>query len=506
MGRFREIERKFDTRVGVPLPDLSGVTGVESVTEPAETVLEATYFDTPEVHLATHRTTLRRRTGGADQGWHLKLPAGGEERTEIRRPLGGAPRKVPKTLAKKVRNLARRRDLVPVAVVRTTRVEQRLVDAAGMDLALIADDTVHAKRLRDGSVDASTWREVEVELVGGDQAFLDEVSSHLEAAGLTRSAAASKLQRALGAGAPAAGERPDLGPGSRAGKVVLAHLREQVEELIAREPGAREDTPDAVHKMRVATRRLRSALATYRPLLDRTRTGPVRAELKWLADALGEPRDAEVLRDRLRGLAQEQPGDLLLGPVLRRIDQELGAQHRDGHRHLLEALDDRRYRRLLEALDELVTRPPFTKAARRRAGRRLPGLVARAAARVDRAAHTADAATTTEQRELLLHEVRKAAKRARYAAESVAPVFGKPAKRMAKRMERLQEVLGEHQDSVVARDALRRLGVAAHLAGENGFTFGMMHALERARGEAARREYEPALRAASRKRVRKWTK
>lgn len=504
MGRFHEIERKFDTRVGVSLPDFSTVGGVATVTEPAETVLEATYFDTPDVRLAAHRTTLRRRTGGADQGWHLKLPAGGEQRTEIRRPLDGA-RKVPKALAKKVRKLARRRDLVPVAVLRTNRVEQRLIDSAGMDLAVVADDTVHAKRLRDGSVDASTWREVEVELVGGDQAFLDELSSHLEAAGLTRSAAASKLQRTLGTEAAEPRRRPNLSARSRAGKVALAHLREQVEELIGRESGAREDTPDSVHKMRVATRRLRSALSTYRPLLDRTRTDPVRDELKWLADALGEPRDAEVLRDRLRRLAQEQPDDLLLGPVLRRIDQELGAQHRDGHRKLLEALDDPRYQRLLAALNELVRRPPFTKAAQLRAKRRLPGLVARAAARVDRASAAADAATTVEQRELQLHEVRKAAKRARYAAESVTPVFGKPAKRLARRMERLQEVLGEHQDSVVARDALRRLGATAHLAGENGFTFGLMHELERARGEAARLEYEPALRAAARKRVRKWT-
>lgn len=505
MGRFREIERKFDTQVGAPLPDLSTVDRVVTITEPAETTLDATYFDTPDVRLATHRTTLRRRTGGSDQGWHLKLPAHGDERTEIRLPLRKTTHKVPKALAKKVHRLARRAELVPVAIVRTTRVEQRLVDSAGRDLAVVADDTVHAKRLGDGSVDASRWREVEVELIGGDQAFLDAVSARLEDGGLTRSAAASKLQRTLGVAATGQREHPTLTRRSRSGAVVQAHLREQVEELAARERGAREDEPDAVHKMRVATRRLRSALSTYRPLLDRKRTDPVRDELKWLADVLGKPRDAEVLRDRLRQLAEEQPGDLLLGPVLRRIDLDLNAQHRDGHNHLLEALDGRRYRQLITALDDLVTHPPLTKAARRRAPRQLPQLVARAADRVDRAARAARAATTTERRELSLHEVRKSAKRARYAAESVASVFGKPAKRLATRMEHLQEVLGEHQDSLVSRDALRRLGVSAHLSGENGFTFGLLHGLERARGEAAQHEYEPALRAASTKRVRRWT-
>ncbi|MGH3904416.1 MAG: CHAD domain-containing protein [Pseudonocardiaceae bacterium] len=512
MGRFREIERKFDTTVGTPLPDLTDVGGIATVTDPAETTLEATYFDTRDVRLAAHRTTLRRRTGGADQGWHLKLPAGDEERTEIRRGLDSGARKVPKALAKKVRGLARRRELGPVAILRTTRLEQRLVDPSGKDLAIVADDTVHATRLGGGSVDVSAWREVEVELVGGDQALLDAVSAHLEAAGLTRSASSSKLQRTLGLGNVVPGvvrgqhKRPDLTPRSRAGAVALAHLREQVEELIAREPGAREDEPDAVHKMRVATRRLRSALSTYRPLLRRNRTDPVRDELKWLADALGEPRDAEVLRDRLRHLAKEQPGDLVLGPVLRRIDQEMGARHRTGRDHLLEALGDERYRRLLGTLNGLVADPPFTKAAHRRAKRGLPRLVARAAARVDRAARAADGAATPEQREALLHEVRKAAKRTRYAAESVAPVFGKPAKRLAKRMERLQDVLGEHQDSIVNRDALRRLGVAAHLSGENGFTFGLLHEHERRLGDAAQREYEPALRAASKKSVRRWTK
>jgi CHAD domain-containing protein len=134
-----------------------------------------------------------------------------------------------------------------------------------------------------------------------------------------------------------------------------------------------------------------------------------------------------------------------------------------------------------------------------------PRLVARACRRLDRAAKAADAATTPEDRDHLLHEVRKAAKNARYAAESVTPVCGRPAVRLAKRMEALQEVLGENQDSVAARQVLREIGVAAHLAGENGFTFGLLYGLERSRGEAAQRTFRPALRAASQKGARRWT-
>lgn len=508
MGRFREIERKFEVEPGNPLPDLTTVDGVATVTEPSETNLEATYFDTSDMRLIGHRTTLRQRTGGADEGWHLKLPDGGDARTEVRLPLKRSSLKVPKALVKEVGVLTRGRDLEPVAVLRTTRLERQLLDSDGNELAVVADDTVRAERPANGSVDLTAWREIEVELVDGDPKLLDAVSRALESAGLRRSQSKSKLQRVLGDAVPA---QPSTKPrkltkNSRARDMVLAHLRGQVEELVSRDRGARTDEPDAVHKMRVATRRLRSALATYRPLLDRERTDPIRDELKWLGAELGQPRDAEVKRDRLSALAAGQPDALLLGPVHRRIDIEMGKRHQTAHAALVKALGKRRYLRLLDALDELLADPPFTAKAKQPANRVLPAMVARANRRFDRAVADVDKATTEEERDLRLHEVRKSAKRARYAAESVAPVFGKPARRLAKRMENLQEVLGEHQDSVVTREVLREVAVAAHGAGENGFSFGLMYGDERARGEAAKREYQPALRAASSKRVRKWTR
>jgi CHAD domain-containing protein len=507
MGRFREIERKFEVEPGNPLPDLTTVDGVATVTEPTETNLEATYFDTSDMRLIGHRTTLRQRTGGADEGWHLKLPGEGDARTEVRLPLKRTPLKVPKPLVKEVGVLTRGRELSPVAVLRTTRLERQLLDENGAELAVVADDTVRAERPDNGSVDLTAWREIEVELVDGDPDLLDAVSRALESAGLRRSESKSKLQRVLGDTVPAqpTGKPQKLTKSSRARDVVLAHLRGQVEELIARDRGARTDEPDAVHKMRVATRRLRSALSTYRPLLDREQTDPIRDELKWLGAELGEPRDAEVMRDRISQLAAGQPDELLLGPVHRRIDIEMGRRHQTAHAALVKALGKRRYLRLLDTLDDLLADPPFTGKAKRKAKRVLPAMVARATRRVDRAVAEADAATTEEERDLRLHEVRKSAKRARYAAESVAPVFGKPARRLAKRMEKLQEVLGEHQDSVVTRGVLRELAVAAHGAGENGFTFGLMYGDERSRGDAAKRGYEPVLRAAASKRVRKWT-
>ena len=502
VAEHREVERKYDIEPGGPLPPLVNADPTLSVTEPVAIHLEEAYFDTPDLRLARRGSTLRRRTGGEDEGWHLKLPAGGDGRAELRVPRDGATEGVPEPLVREVRALVRNKPLVPVAIIGTDRSERHLLDTSGRDLAVIADDTVHTEQLGE-SATVAAWREVEVELVGGEPELLDTLQSRLEAAGLRRSTAASKLARVLGDRIPVP-PSPKLTRKSPAGTVVVRHLHEQVDELILRDRGARIDEPDAVHRMRVATRRLRSALATYRPLFVSQRTDPTRQELAWLGTALGKPRDAEVLRDRLRAHASELADELVLGPVTARIDKKMNERHRAAHAELVQVLDEDRYLRLLDELDDLVADPPFTDRARRPAGRELPRLVARACRRVDRAAAEAEQAETAADRGARLHDVRKAAKRARYAAESVAPVFGKPAVRLAARMQKLQEILGEHQDSVVSRQVIRELAVTATGAGENGFTLGLLYARETNIAESTQQAYPSAFRAAANKRVRRW--
>ena len=507
MSRSQEIERKFDAEPSMPMPDLS--ESAAAVGEVAESHLDATYFDTADARLARHQITLRRRTGGDDAGWHLKLPAGQDERTEIRLPLGRATRTVPAALVREVRALVRDRPLAPIAMLYTTRLERLLLDADGHALATVADDTVHAERPTDGAVEVSTWREIEVELLDGDRSLLEAVSSRLREAGLTPSASSSKLARVLGdlAAATRASSPDGISRAGRgtAGSVMLTYLQAQVDQLVRRDRAARSDEPDAVHQMRVATRRLRSALATYRPLLDRERSDPLRAELKWLGQVLGRARDTEVLHRRLRNLLAAQPAELVLGPVGPRVDLELESRHQVAHADLVAVLDTKRYFRLLDALDELVADPPLTARAGKRAHQQLPALVGRAARRVDRDARAVADAPAPEERDPRLHEVRKSAKRARYAAESAAPVAGKPARRLADRMTALQDVLGEHQDSAAARALLVELAAASHLAGENGLTYGLLHAQESARADEARRAYGPALRKASTAKARRWT-
>lgn len=494
-----ELERTFDLPAAdTALPDLTGCGEVVAVRRLDDEQLEATYHDTADLRLVAARATLRRRTGGRDAGWHLKLPAAGGARTELQLPLRAGPRgAVPAELLALTRSRRRGAELQPVVRLRTSRQVLQLLDAADRVLAEVADDRVEAEVLLAPPA-TSRWREVEVELVDGDEAVLDAVGLALHAAGARPAGPASKLARALGERVP----EPPVG-GSTAGAAVLAYLREKRDELVAADPLVRRDEHDAVHRMRVATRRLRSLLRTSRPLLDRAATDPLRAELKHLAGVLGQARDAEVLRDRLAAQVAALPAELVLGPVAERIATSLGGRYRTGHAAVVRELDGERYLALLDSLEALLAAPPLTDRASRPAHTELPRLVAREWRRLA-AVRDAAVATEGEQRTELLHEVRKAAKAARYAAEAVAPVVGKDAARFAARAEAVQEVLGELQDGAVAGAALRELGAVAHLSGENGFTFGLLHGRQSARGERALEHWEDAWRALSRRPVLAW--
>lgn len=495
-----EVERKYDVDAAAAPPDLTGVvagavTGGTSVQE-----LRATYFDTEDLRLRGARTTLRHRQGGGDAGWHLKLPAA-TGRREVHSTAAAPPEPVPEELLKLIRSVIRRQALAPVAELRTTRTLHPLQDAQGRILLELVDDLVEGVPV-DG--EPVRWREWEAELVAGDTALLDAVEERLLAAGAVVSSSSSKVGRVLSgraaAGLPAA-VPPAVTRRSTAAAVVGAHLAEQVLELVRRDPEVRQDVHDAVHKMRVATRRLRSALSTFRPLLDRTVTDPLRDELRWLAGVLGAARDAEVMHERLASLLEQEPPELVLGPVQQKVDDVLRGRYRNALERAQSELDGDRYLDLLEALHALVAAPPWTATADGPARDVLPGLVARADRQLRRAVAVAEQAGDSDEP---LHEVRKLAKRLRYACEAVAPSLGKPARRLARAATALQEVLGEHQDSVVLREALRELGAGSSRAGQNGFTFGRLHGIEQERAEVRRDAWRGVWAKAAKPSLRRW--
>jgi CHAD domain-containing protein len=273
------------------------------------------------------------------------------------------------------------------------------------------------------------------------------------------------------AGGTAAQEQP-LTRHSLAGEVVLAYLRDQMAAISHYGPLVRRDEPDAVHQMRVAARRARSALQGFGTIIDRETTRPLCAELKWLAAALGQARDTEVLQARLTADLAAVPPALVVGPVQARITAHFTAQLTQARQTALDTLDGQRYLRLLGSLDALLADPPLTPLAERDAGEALAKPVRQAARRLQRAL---DAVSGAQDRDTAIHEARKATKRARYAAEAAVPALGGAARRQAARAKELQELLGDHHDSVVARSVLLELAGKARTAGEDTFTYGLMY-------------------------------
>ncbi|MGH3902082.1 MAG: CHAD domain-containing protein [Pseudonocardiaceae bacterium] len=473
----RETERKFDADECDPLPVLSGMSGLGGQTGPQEQVLEARYYDTRDLRLARGGITLRRRSGGDDAGWHLKLPHGDDSRDELRVPLDrtGTHRAVPTELAALTRVHARGAKLRPVALVTTRRCRWRLSDGDGEPVAELVDDHVTAHTLGSQTT-AKSWREIEVELVGhGRPELLDRVERRLGKAGIRRSSSASKLARLLGDRWPVPTPSPAVDAKSSAGRAVLAYLGGHTEEITRYDPLVRQQVPDAVHRMRVATRRTRSALQVFGKLIERDRARWLAAELKWLAEVLGPARDLEVLRERFDESAAALPAEEVVGPVKQRFTRHFARREATAADDVRAALDSPRYFALLDDLDALLSDPPLTRRGRRPAGRELPRLIGRIDSKVARRMRRADRQGSGSTRDVALHEVRKAAKRLRYATEVALPVLGKPADRFRKRAKTVAQLLGEHHDAVVARPVLREIGMQAHLDGENGYTFGLLH-------------------------------
>ena len=523
-----EIERKFDVEETFVLPALDGLPEVAEVREPVEHALEAAYYDTADLRLARAKVTLRRRTGGTDAGWHVKLPAAAGARRELHSPLGRAAKTPPKAVLEPVLGIVRTAPVAQVALLRTRRVVTELVDAEGRVLAEVADDHVTGTALPAGPGEAAVvtvWREVEVELVDGDDELLAAVVTVLVEAGARPADSPSKLGRVLAdrlaaveaaaggaAVVPAAApgeEQPEGSKGKKGkkgkgkkraqprvatiGETVRASLQQQVQALQDADLMLRTGVPDGVHQVRVACRRLRSTLAAFRPVLDREQTDPVREELAQVGAALSPSRDAEVALAHLRELVAAQPVELVLGPVAARLQQAQLKDEQAGDVRARKALSTPAYLQLRDDLDALVAAPPLTADAGRPADEVLREVLAHSGKRLRRAVEVAQDSTDDEA----LHDVRKAAKRLRYTAEAALPVLGAPVKELIGVLKTVQDVLGDRQDTFVTRPLCTQLGLQAFAAGENAWTWGRLHALEQARSEAAEREFWvrwPALR------------
>jgi CHAD domain-containing protein len=498
-----ETEIKYESAPGAVMPSFDELPQVARTEEAPGEQLDAEYFDTEDLRLIRAGITLRRREGGHDAGWHLKLPLGDQSRREIMLPLGRVRKHVPAELARLVRVHTRGRELMPVAVISTARRRQLLLDGTGAPLGEVACDdvTAHAIGRRAG---LSRWHEVEVELTGGSREILDATDKLLQRHGLSRAGQFAKLARALDLPAPEPGRRRQAGPAAPAGDVLVGYIEAQVAALKALDPMVRGDEPDAVHQMRTTTRRLRSTFQSFTRFFDRSDTELLIGELRWLGAVLGEARDAEVLAAHLAARLGQLSAEQVVGPVAARVTGHFASIGAQAQARIAEALDSPRYFALLDRLDQLVAAPPVTDLAGRAAQEVLPAAVRRAYKKTSRRMRRARGEAEGERGDVALHQARKAAKQARYVGEAVVPAFGNAASRFAKRMKKLQSVLGEHQDAVIAREVARELGMGANLAGENAFTYGLLYDRDDHEAGRLRRRARRTWRTASRPGVVRW--
>jgi CHAD domain-containing protein len=433
-----ERELKLVPPDGFRLPELGGSR------LPTRT-FTSTYHDTGDHVLLRRGVTLRHRSESGAGLWQLKLPRGA---ARIELELAGPPARPPAELTRLLVAHLRGRELRPVARLRTRR-EGVLVDGAEV--------TQDAVAVLEGQRVVRRFHEIEVELVGGDEAGLARIEQELVAAGAMVSDLRPKVQQALELAPPPEPPAPTSDTAPRAA-LGLA-LAQQVERLLRHDPGTRlgADRED-LHQLRVATRRLRAFLRAGRPLVARDWADGLREELGWLGSALGPARDLDVLEERLRLDAAElgQGRQAALASLLDTLERDRLAAREAA----VEALESPRYLELLERLEGVSTPPAGTeepplaslwRSEWKRTRRAFKGLG-------DRSSDDA------------LHASRIKVKRARYAAELAAHELGKPGRRFVEAARSLQDVLGEHQDAVVAeerilawREAGGDPGVAAEL-------------------------------------------
>jgi CHAD domain-containing protein len=285
-----------------------------------------------------------------------------------------------------------------------------------------------------------------------------------------------------------AGRVPGPTADRAAGEVVLAALRSQVEQLRVQDQRVRHKVAGSVTRMRVATRRLRSTLRGFSPILDPEHTRVPANELKWLSAQLATERDTEVMVERFTHIVRELPEDLILGTVAADPGHALSQLVKEGEQTVQAALDSGRYLALQDMLEKLLNQPPLTHRAGQPALAELPRSVAKAFHKLDRLLDAADLLPPGPDRDNTLHEARKACKRVRYMTEVVAPVVGEPAHDLHRQTEKLQELLGNYQDAAQARPMLRQLAEAAHADGHNAFTYGLLYAIEHTRMEQVLRD------------------
>jgi CHAD domain-containing protein len=490
-----ERELKLAASTDFRMPSIFGLVGAVVRQAPPERN-ETTYYDTDDLRLARWGASLRHRPG---EGWTVKLPAERDAPFLVRPEIvfEGNGDEPPAAAVDLVRGFVRSRALRGSIQMTTRRQRTELHDTDGSLIAGVVDDAV---AIHNGPASRAGFRELEVEI--GEEmtpSLLDALVERLRQAGAGAPDQTAKYIRALDR---AEALRPeiavaDLGSDASAGDVVQRALALSVIRLIRHDAVVRLDLDlEGVHQARVATRRLRSDLRTFHPLVDRKWSTALRAELGWIAGILGDVRDGDVLLVRLRQRAGELPAGLVepAGAAIETLEQARNSAFAT----LSEAFRSERYFHLLDRLVEAANAPRLRARAGEPAADAIPELVRRPWHKLEKRAKHAGGEPSDER----LHEIRIRTKRVRYAADAATPIAGKPARALAHAAARLQDVLGDLNDARVAAGWLDEWAVRAD--GEAAYAAATLAERERAAASELRDSWRAAWEALAEPQLRAW--
>ncbi|ANK56855.1 CYTH and CHAD domain-containing protein [Corynebacterium pseudotuberculosis] len=510
-----EVERKFSVADDQPVPQLVDIAYVSHVAETTVHSLSALYFDTPDLRLSRAKIALRRRTGGKDAGWHLKISTP-EGRVETHVPLGDdsveAPC-IPEDLLAFVRSITRSQPLAPIARIDNERHESLLTDDKGEYLAEFCDDHVHAWSYLPGGSE-SRWREWEIEITAYAQdqglgtELIDSAETVLVEQGAHTARSSSKIAQALGDSVnnvPSPPQMAELDPKSPEYALVAA-LKRNRDRLVALDPLVRQDAPDSIHQMRVATRELRSHMKTFDGLLGGKEYKQMEKDLKIFGRILGSARDAEVIAARFEKLLSLNSDRLVDSTTSEFLLKDIQRDYLLAHRRVVSTLNHQRYLDFLDSLDSLLAEPPVLREDTT-FGQETPDeshseailfhhlekTMQRLYAQ-DRKARQEqhDPAISLERREANFHNVRKAAKKLRYSAEAVGDSTSLNTDKLYAACKHLQTVLGDFQDAVTSRDRLYEKALRAERKGNPTFGYGVLHQQEHQNALSALDDYSEA--------------
>lgn len=488
-----EREVKLAVAPSFRFPDLTDVAASVQTSPVDERRLETVYYDTPDLRLARWDCSLRLRQG---EGWTLKLPSPSTGATLTRRELEfqGPSTRPPDAALALIVAYVRRATLVPVASLSTLRRRVQMKNQEGGVLAEVVDDDVTVIQ---GLRVQHRFREIEVELRDphGDE-ILQPILARLHGAGAADEGKTSKLLRALGSRAAAPPEVDPLPVTEKSTTTELIRnvIATSVASLMRHDPGVRlGDDIEDVHRARVATRRLRSQLRTFRPLLDRAWADRLREDLRWVGNGLGGVRDRQVMSGRLRARAADLPDED--AAVVFELASELEAESEEARGRLVLDMRSDRYLDLIERLVQASRAPVFATSAEEPAVQVMPSLVRRDFKRLRNGVKKLPDTPANSE----LHRIRIFAKRLRYAAEAASAIAGKPALAQAQAATELQDILGDHQDSITLQRWLRQSAT-----GPRAFVAGELTAMERDAATNDRGQWRKKWKNLDRKPLKKW--